>query len=211
MSRSEFSRRWSNSSFVEASTELLSRVFAEKTAVVDADLRGIVVGLDGAIPALLHSDFQGVEFRQVDASFGKFSCSFGRGVFTECPFDSAAFDTCRFKDARFFGCSFEKAQFESPVLDDAQFVDCSFLGAVLRGRGYNEYGGRRVRFERCRFPGVRFQNLQLRGAKLIDCEFGEAKFKKCLLVGVTITGSGLTSEQFDECEMSQTTINGIPL
>lgn len=162
MSRSEFSRRWSDSSFVEASAGLLSRVFAEKTAVVDADLRGIVVGLDGAMPAILHSDFQGVEFRQVDASFGKFSCSFGRGVFRDCRFDSATFDTCRFKNAKVFGCSFEKAQFESPILDDAEFVDCSFLSAVIRGRGYNEYGGRRVRFERCRFQGSRFQNLQLR-------------------------------------------------
>ena len=208
MSRSEFSKRWADSSFVEASASLLNRVFAEKTAVINVDLRGIVVGLDDAMPALVRSDFQDVEFQEVDLSFGKFSCAFSRGVFKDCHFDGVDFDTCRFKDAKFFGCSFEKVQLESPILDDAEFVDCVFLGTVIRGRGYNEYGGRRVRFERCRFQGSRFQNLQLRGAKFIDCEFGEARFKKCLLAGVSITGSGLAVEQLDDCEISQTTING---
>ncbi|NQT12900.1 MAG: pentapeptide repeat-containing protein [Planctomycetes bacterium] len=211
MTRSELSRRWSDSSFVEGSSALLNEVFVEKTAVVNADLRGIIVGLDGAMPALLHSDFQDVDVRELDASFGEFSCSFVRGVFRDCRFDGVKFDTCRFKDAKFYGCSLERARLESPVLDDAEFVDCLLPGAAIRGRGCNEYGGRRVRFERCRFQGSRFQNLQLRGTRFIDCVFDGAGFKKCLLAGVTITGSGLTREQLEDCEISQTTIDGAPL
>lgn len=211
MSRSEYVARWSDASFVKASAELLNQVFSEKAEVVDADLRGIIVGLDGAMPALVYGNLYQVNLRRVDASDAQFSCSFNDSVFTECRFDRAAFDTCRFKHARFFGCSFEKADLDSPFLDDAEFVECRFPGTLLRGRNYREYGGRRVRFERCQFQGSRFKNVQFRAARFVDCQFEKVKLVKCLLAGTAISGSGLTKEDFGACEIIGTTINGVPL
>lgn len=205
----EFSRRWSSPSFVEAAAGLLGRLVTKKAVISNADLRGIVVGLDGAVPALLYGDLLDVEFREVDASFGKFACPFSNGVFKDCRFNSAIFDTCLFKNAKFYGCSFENAQFGSPFLNDAHFVECSFLRTIMGARGYKEYGGRRVYFEQCGFQESRLENLQLRATKFIDCEFDGAKFEGCLLAGVTVTGTGLTGKQLVDCEVSQTTINNV--
>jgi len=210
MKKKELVGRWTDQLFVERMHEVVRNAFVEKNAT-DADLSGLVVGLDGAIESLIHSDLQDARLVRVKFSFSKFSCSFNRCNCVDVSFDEARFDTCRFKDSRFECCSFKKVRLDSPTLDDAVFVECSFHEAQIKGRGWNEYGGKRVTFERCRFDGCVFRNLQLRACKFIGCTFDNVTFSKCLMSGVSFSECSPDIAAFEGCELNQCVHDGTAL
>jgi uncharacterized protein YjbI with pentapeptide repeats len=164
-------------------------VFSRKSISITSDLRGVVVGLDGAPLQLLKADFKDLQGTNVDASECRVSCSFTGARIDKSKFDVAVLDTCRFKGAKFDRTSFDEAKIDSPTLDDAEFLKCSFLRAKITGRGFQEYGGRRFVFEECDFRGAAFRNLQLRASVFRDCNFEGVTFSKCLMVGVKFEGS----------------------
>jgi uncharacterized protein YjbI with pentapeptide repeats len=208
MNRNQFEARWADSHFLEQATDCLRSVFVEKTLDANADMRGLVVGLDGAIESLIHSDLQDAAISHVDLSFSRFSCPFSRCDCREVNFGESKFDTCRFKSSQFHNCLFRKAKMDSPILDDAGFLACSFDEAQIRGRGWNEYGGKRVVFENCRFDHCVFRNLQLRACKFIGCSFDRTAFRKCLISGASFSGMAPDLAAFEDCELIQCSLNG---
>ena len=208
MNRKRFEARWADAHFVEQAANCLQSVFIGKTLDANADMRGLVVGLDGAIESLLHSDLQDTTISHVDLSYSRFSCPFSRCKCCDVTFEEAKFDTCRFKSSRFDSCLFRKARLDSPILDDAGFVACSFEAAQIRGRGWNEYGGKRVVFENCRFDDCVFRNLQLRACKFIGCSFDRTVFTKCLISGASFSGTAPDMAAFEDCQLSQCSLDG---
>lgn len=208
MNKKELVNRWQDAEFAAIATPLAERVLVQKQELKGADLRGLVVGLDGSLAPFLHKDFQGASLEQVDLSFAQFSCSFNHCRMANVTLDEVCFDTCRFKSSHFEKCKFNKARMESPSLDDAEFSDCTFVAAKLHGRGWNEYGGKRIKFTRCRFVGTNFKNLQIRASKFIDCEFTNAVFTKCILSVITFQGSSPSPDSFFDCEVTQCLLNG---
>jgi uncharacterized protein YjbI with pentapeptide repeats len=199
MEDSEYSKRWSDPKFLSRMGKVFTSIFVSRTPVEGADLRGLIVGLDGAPSALLAADFQDVNLENVDLSYSSLSCAFSRACIQESKFCKAVFDTCRLKGARFRSCVFVSARFDGPTLDDSVFLDCSFTQANLVGRGLNEYGGRRVVFERCDFKKSLLENLQLRACVFRDCSFETTTFRKCLMVGVKFEGTMPAENSFVSC------------
>jgi len=182
------SKRWYDPGFFRDAESLIDAVFSRKSAGAPVDLRGIIVGMDGALPRLLTADFQDLHGDGIDASGCKVSCSFSRARIGNSKFENSLFDTCRFKEAEFDHTSFDAAKFDSPTFDDAKFVQCSFVGAKITGRRLQEYGGRRFVFEGCDFRLAIFRNLQMRACVFRNCKFEGVAFSKCLMVGVRFEG-----------------------
>jgi uncharacterized protein YjbI with pentapeptide repeats len=198
----EYSKRWLNPQFLSDAQGILSAVFISRDAVHDIDLRGLVIGLDGAPESLPLADFQDVKLDRVDLSYGRFSCAFSRAQFRDTKFEHAFFDTCRYKGANFSTCCFTDAYISSPLLDNAIFTDCSFMGTKIKGRGINEYGGRRIMFERCKFADALLFNLQLRGCTFRHCTFTNTIFKGCLMTNLKFEGQAPVEAAFVSCDRS---------
>lgn len=192
----ELSKRWSGSKHLSDMAETLRAIFFVRTPVQDVDLRGIVIGLDGAPAMLSQADFQDVHLKHVDLSYGQFSCAFSRAFIEKGIFVHTEFDTCRLKEAHFDLCAFDEALLNSVTLDDAIFTECSFTRTRFKGRGLNEYGGRRVVFDRCDFTEAKLQNLQLRACTFRQCIFKGTLFKNCLMVGIKFEGQEPVRESF---------------
>lgn len=211
MNKLQAAQRWGDDAFLNEVRGALYAVFVDKRCEEAVDLRGIVVGLDGAIDPLINANLQDTVLAGPDLSYARLSCSLNGANVRETQFRKAMFDTCRFMGARFERCSFEGARLNSPTLDDAAFLDCTFDKGQIRGRGWNEYGGRRILFEGCTFRGTVFQNLQLRACKFRRCAFHNTTFKKCILAGVSFVESSPNAATFVECETIQCTIDGNPV
>ncbi|MGV3605358.1 MAG: pentapeptide repeat-containing protein [Planctomycetaceae bacterium] len=208
MNSKQYAIRWQDSDFLANAKTYLNRLFLDKQPCAGLDLRGLVVGLDGEMELLKHHDFQDTSLRDSDVSFGRFSCAFSRCRWTSIKLDGVEFDACRFKDGNFEKCTMVKTRIDSPLLDDCSFTDCVFNGTTIAGRGFNEYGGKRVAFVRCRFANTCFNNLQIRAGRFVDCEFVESIFSKCLLSGTSFSGPASSVASFAECELTQCTANG---
>lgn len=61
---------------------------------------------------------------------------------------------------------FTKSEFLSN-LNDSIFTQCIFDNVKFKGRGLNEYGGRRTKFINCSFEDTLFDRCDLRGTKFI--------------------------------------------
>jgi uncharacterized protein YjbI with pentapeptide repeats len=203
--------RWQDSVFFASARACIEQFVVDKRPSTGLDLRGLVLGLDGEMELLRHRDFQDTSLEDSDISFGKFSCAFSRCRWSTVKLDSVKLDTCRFKDGSFEKCEFIKARMDSPVLDDCSFTDCVFEGTTIAGRGFNEYGGKRITFVRCRFVRTILKNLQIRASRFIDCEFTESSFSKCLLFGTGFSGSVPLIDSFVECDLTQCMANGVAL
>lgn len=208
MNSKQYAIRWQDSDFTANARAYLNRLILEKQPCAGLDLRGLVVGLDGELELLKHHDFQDTSLRDSDLSFGKPSCAFSRCRWASVKLESVTFDTCRFKDCNFEKCEIIKTRIDSPVLDDCSFTDCVFDDTTITGRGFNEYGGKRVAFVRCRFASTCFKNLQIRASRFVDCEFIDSSFSKCLLSGTSFSGPASSVASFAECELTQCTANG---
>jgi uncharacterized protein YjbI with pentapeptide repeats len=143
MASQGLTERWRDPAFLAATQEAVEDVFVRKSAT-GADLRGVIVGLDGAPSTLLDVDLQAAQLSGVDFSYSRVSCSMVRGAFVDCRFGGVVFDTCRMVSARFVGCSLDQSKVDSPWMNDAVFEACSFEGATIIGRGAREYGGKRT-------------------------------------------------------------------
>lgn len=202
MAENDIYKRWGHPEFLQQVTSTLAAIFLEKSTNVPVDLRGVVVGLDGALPQLLHADFQNLQAAQIDASRCRVSCSFSRARIEKSRFDAAVFDTCRFKESAFDQTSFNAAKFDSPILDDAIFRGCSFQESRIVGRGLKEYGGRRIVFEKCNFQNACFCNVQLRACSFRECVWDNVVFENCILVGIKFEGTQPLDGSFVGCEKS---------
>lgn len=187
---------------------LAERALTEKEEVSNADLRGLFVGVDGALPEFLYEAFIDGSLTDVDLSFANLSCSFANVRLIEVTMAEVKFDTCSFDRGYFERCVFAKAHIDSPWLDDAEFTGCDFEHTKLRGRGFGEYGGRRVTFTSCRFVGTNFTNLQFRATRFNDCEFTDVSFNRCYFAGVAFKGASPPRESFTKCEFLQCEANG---
>jgi uncharacterized protein YjbI with pentapeptide repeats len=192
--------RWSDPAFLSQMGETLNSLFQLKKPPQNLDLRGIIVNLDGAPPSLCYVGFADLALEKADASGGRFSCPFANARISETSFNRTFFDTCWLQKAQFRRCTFDQACLDSCMFNDALFTDCSFVDAKVKGRGFNEYGGRRAVFERCNFTGTLFQNLQLRACSFRDCVFEKAIFKKCIAVGLKFEGSSPAETSFVSCQ-----------
>lgn len=192
--------RWKNDSFTLQVKESIKPIFADKVLHQQADLRGIIVGLDGAIPELIHANFCDVNLSGQLLNHSMLSCSFSDGIFSRVDFGSSHFDTCRLLRSRFHECSFNCALLNSPTFDDALFEGRTFHGAKISGRGFTEYGGRRATFKTCGLNNCLFKNVQIRGCKFIDCDFQATSFDNCIITGTSFLGSAPPSAAFSDCE-----------
>ena len=199
MTEQNILKRWSDAGFIAQVSPALEAVFSAKSTRGPVDLRGVVVGLDGALPRLLRADLQDLHAAELDASQSKFSCSFSRARIERSSFEKSRFDTCRFKETMFDATSFEGSKVDSPTLDDARFVGCLFAKSRLTGRGHREYGGRRAVFEKCDFRDVLFRNLSLRACTFRECVFEGTVFEKCILAGVKFEGTQPLPGCFIDC------------
>lgn len=200
--------RWQDVAFVASMTSCLKQLTIEKQPSNGLHLSGLVLGLDGEPELLSRSDFQDTHLTDSDLSLGAFSCAFSRCHWNSVKLEHVKFDTCRFKNAIFENCDIKNARFKSPILDDCSFTDCIFDGAIIVGRGFSEYGGRRISFVRCRFANADFKNLQIRASRFVDCDFTGSKFQKCLLTGTSFSGPGLEHSTFASCKLEECKING---
>jgi uncharacterized protein YjbI with pentapeptide repeats len=201
-------QRWRDPQFVAEIGPLVRALLLGRGLPANTDLRGIVVGLDGAWPELLHTGFAGANLAEIDASYGSFSCSFAQAKVTKCRFDEAVFDTCRFQKADFTECSFIQANLDSPSLDDAIFRQCRFEDARITGRRIKEYGGRRVSFINCIFKNAVIQNVQFRATTFQNCTFEVTQFRKCFMAGVKFQGGVPITEAFQNCEVQSVQVDG---
>lgn len=203
--------RWQDLGFVANASTCLEQLMVNKLPSSGLDLRGVVVGLQGQVQQVRDHDFYETLLKDSDLSFGKFSCSFSQCRWTSVMLEGGEFDTCDFRASNFENCSLVKARIDSPTFDDCIFTECVFDDAIISGRGFNEYGGRRVLFVRCRFTRTTFKNLQFRACRFIDCEYSESSFRRCLLAGTQFNGAAPSSNSFVECELTQCTSNGEPI
>ncbi len=192
----KYIERWLNPNFLSKIEESLKSIFVLNEPNKDLDLRGLIVGLDGAPAALLSVGLVDSRLKNINFSQARFGCPFGGAHIEDSNFDNSFFDTCRFKSANFTSCSFSKARIDSPTFDDAVFLNCSFSDAKITSRGFNEYGGRRTVFERCNFDRAKLENLQLRACTFRECSFEQTIFKKCLMVGVKFEGQTPSDDCF---------------
>ncbi len=192
--------RWKDGSFVLEMKDSIKAIFTDKVFHQPADLRGITVGLDGAIPELIHANFCDVNLSGQLFSHSNTSCSFSDGKFADIDFDYSFFDTCRFLRSYFKECKFNSENLNISTLDDAIFEDCLFQSAKISGRGFAEYGGRRTTFKNGSFKYCLFKNVHIRGCKFIDCDFDGASFDNCIITGTSFQGSMPLSTTFYDCE-----------
>jgi uncharacterized protein YjbI with pentapeptide repeats len=201
MKGGEWVKRWSDPQFASGMEDVFRSMFVLRNPARDLDLRGLVVGLDGALPSV--TGLSGLRLENVDLSEARLSCSLSKAHIQGTKLARAYFDTCYFKGAKFVSCDFGMVRFDSPTLDDATFLDCSFREAKMTGRGSREYGGRRFVFERCDFNGAVLRNVQLRAGVFRECSFHGTVFKKGLLVAVKFEGGAPAEESFVGCELER--------
>ncbi|KKK97120.1 hypothetical protein LCGC14_2655930 [marine sediment metagenome] len=200
-SRKGLRERWATDGFVFAKQAALESLFKIKDYHEAADLRGIVVGLDGPIDWLAWADLQDVRLENVDFGSAKFSCSFIRGQFRAVRFAGSEFDTCRFAKAHFVDVDFTRSLLLAPWLEDAVFIGCRFHGARIRGRGkvLSNASGARIKFERCDFRDSTFDRIMMAGVDFIDCHFEGARFMECQVFNWRFKGQAPTQKQFLNC------------
>lgn len=199
MRSNRLSSRWQSENYSASVDSVLKSIKLDRRYSGAADLRGLIVGLDGQLPDLGTLDFQDSELSGVDFGYGRFSCSFSRCSFTDCSLDHANFDTCRMASSRFSRTSFVSVSISAPMLDDAVFEDCNFSDAKFRGRGMKMYGGRRAKFRSCSFDRVQFVGVELRACRFENCSFEGTVFQRCLLAGVKFEGPAPNDDQFQQC------------
>lgn len=204
-------QRWSDPQFIEEAKPIIYAFTAQRHLPANTDFRGIIIGLDGAWPEMLHQGFVEMDLVELDASHARCSCTFFKSKLTKCTFEEAMFDTCRFQNAQLTGCNFSRAKFDSPVLDDAHLTQCQFENTEIKGRGYCEYGGRRVTFTNCTFKDAILENLQFRATTFRNCIFEGVQLRKCFLAGVEFEGKMPATDAFQKCKMQSVQMNGQPI
>lgn len=202
MKKSDLRARWSNNEYLAAVQPTLVALFDEKVLRSEADLRGMTVGLDGAIKPLEFASFDQATVEFVNLSLSRLSCSFGKCDFRQVVLDDSVFDTCNFSGSRFSDCSFRSTRLTAPTMDDALFLSSDFSEARFIGRRSREYGGRRTVFDGCSFRGTQLKALELRACRFINCRFDGALFERCDLRGVNFENCGTHEDQFVECNLS---------
>lgn len=210
MSSKHLLSRWASDNYLTSVESVLSSIKADRRYSGSADLRGLVVGVDGQLPEFELFDFQDVVLDGIDFSYSHFSCSFSRCVFTDCVLDNVKFDTCRMVSSRFLRTSFGGASIAAPMFHDAVFDGCSFAESILRGRGAGAYGARRAEFCGCSFDRCRFIGIELRACKFVGCSFEGTTFKQCVLAGVKFQGAGPDEGQFEKCDLQSTRFGSAP-
>jgi uncharacterized protein YjbI with pentapeptide repeats len=193
--------RWNDPGYLAANSATLEQVFVSRQFSGVADLRAIVVGMDGAAAPLPSYDLLRAKLDGVDFSLAKIACSFYQAEVNNCVFREALFDTCSMTKARFNLCNFSGARLHAPWLTDTVFTDCDFTGAHLgKGGRIAHEGGLRVSFVRCDFSNATFRALKLQGAKFVDCKFDGAVIRNCFVFNWRYEGGAPTQRQFVDCE-----------
>lgn len=196
--KNELVNRWGDPAFVDGQQALLTRIREEKAPLVDADLRGIIIGDDGPLNLYFES-LHGRKLIRLDGSFGRFVCPF---------FDSIV-EGSRFERAEFRTCSFSKAIINEGVLEDSVFDACSFNDSVITATSFcrSRFRDRRTlsceflraRLESCSFSDVKFVGVAFRACRLVNCSFKGAEFLRCDLRGAKFVGDSPVKEQLSRC------------
>jgi uncharacterized protein YjbI with pentapeptide repeats len=193
--------RWNDPAYIAANSRILEPIFLSRQFSGPADLRAIVVGMDGAAAPLPSYDLLGAKLDGIDFSLAKIACSFCQAEVNNCVFANALFDTCSMTKSRFDACNFTGARLHAPWLTDAVFTDCSFAGAHLgKGGRISHEGGLRVSFVRCDFTHTTFRAIKLQGAKFVDCKFDGAVIRNCFVFNWRYERGAPTQQQFADCE-----------
>lgn len=186
MKRQDTERRWQNPEFLASAMPVLSAVFDVGRFRGPADLRGLIVGLDGA-PSFLN--FKGLiraDLTDIDFSFSKMAVNFTEGTFLRLNFTQAKFDRALMSKASWNGSIFDSANICIDA-DDAVFVGCSFRKTKIRGVAW-QYGGRRTRFVKCDFTGASFIKTKFLACRFDECilddvDFGDSDFRGAQING----------------------------
>jgi len=202
MKKSELETRWSDPEYLAGIEEQLTAIFENRSLEYSVDLRGMIVGLDGALKRLEFTSFEHSKISLVDFGNSRVACSFRHAEFKDVSFAESLFDTCNMISANFSRCNFRFAKIYAPILNDAVFDNCVFSEALLKGRGLKEYGGRRTVFQSCNFRDARLKSLEFRASRFVDCQLDGAVFEKCDLRGVKFEGSSIDSSQLIGCDTS---------
>jgi uncharacterized protein YjbI with pentapeptide repeats len=202
MTFSAIVERWRTPGFIKDIEGTLRMLLVDRSLAGPADLRGMVVGLDGAIADLEFVSFEQCTISQVDFAYSRFSCSFARSLFENNSFTSCTFDTCNMSKARFTACEYHSARFLAPTMNDTEYEACDFTDSRVEGRGTKGYGGRRAEFHCCNFNKVTLRNIELRACMFVKCTFEGALFENCDLRGLKIKGSRIDQTQFKNCNMA---------
>lgn len=192
----QFRSRWNDKSFLALSLPLVRQLINERSLAGPADLRGIIIGHDGALNELLSVNLFRTKLSHVDFGYAAIT-----GSLAESEFDAVVFDNARLMHARLSKSSFHRCSFDAAKLqvnaDDAQFSNCTFRCAEFsKPRALQEWGGRRVRFESCDFAGADFRGVEFRASTFSNCHFEECTMTKCDLRGVRFVGA---SPQLVDC------------
>jgi uncharacterized protein YjbI with pentapeptide repeats len=198
MKKQDTERRWQNPEFLASMMPILSAVFDVGRFTGPADLRGLVVGLDGT-PSFLN--FKGLiraNLTDIDFSFSKMAVKFTEGTFHRLDFTQAKLDRSVMSKASWNESTFDYANICIEA-DDAVFVGCSFRKTTFRGVSW-QYGGRRTRFVKCDFGGASFIKTKFLACHFEECilddvDFGESDFRGAQIDGQKIEiGSNQGSE-----------------
>lgn len=197
----ELKSRWEDRAFQDDVLPLLESIRSSRILSGPADLRGIVIGSEGPVEALWHSNLDSVRLRQVDLAESVISGSCAESTFESCSLENATLDRVFGPKAQFHACNFAKAKLIGNF-DAAEFTDCNFAGATFSGGSAGlEYGGRRTTFLRCYFTEASFKKVEFRACRFVGCTFEGASFHGCDLRGTKFENGEPTSEQFTKCQV----------
>ncbi len=204
MNKADFIKRWSDPTYLSSVKNNLFEITDNRFLEGPAELRGLIVGLNGALEEYESLSFEHATIRLIDFTYSKFSCSFSHSRLEELDFSDCLFDTCNMIGTHSSKCHFRSTRISAPTMNDAVFENCDFSNSTLKGRGFYEYGGRRAIFSKCNFRGAKIKSLEFRASKFIQCLFEETIFEKCDLRGAKFEGNIVNADQLARCNIDST-------
>jgi uncharacterized protein YjbI with pentapeptide repeats len=174
--------------YQEEKRPFLDMLLGSRKLVGPVDLTGIIIGEQGPVSDLWSANLYMADVEGCNLSYSLISGSMSEARFTNVMFFHAEFKQALMHRTVFEVCNFENAKFLASA-NDAQFIKCHMVGCAFKGRGIQEWGGRRTIFQDCDLRRSAFKGCEFRSSKFINCLFDQSVFDGCDLRGAKFEGS----------------------
>jgi uncharacterized protein YjbI with pentapeptide repeats len=196
MKPADLRSRWKESAFLAEVSERITQLLTTRELQGPFDLRGIVVGAEGAIPELLATNLYRTKLSRVDLAHSHIEGSMSEATFDHVNFNDSKLMHVLAAKTIFRSCSLENAKLRLQA-NDASFEFCNLRRVQCTGpASLQEWGARRAKFANCDLSGAIFRRVEFRASSFENCSFSGAVFEHCDLRGTKFLGE---SPRLEEC------------
>lgn len=191
---------------VARTREEVEAMHARGETLALADLSGVdLSGLD-----LTGADFSGCSMRGAKLKNATLDGStFTKTMAQEADFSGASLKNARFDRAMLMKTGFAKANLSGSNLVMASLDKANLNGADLSGATLSQVSLQKADLSGASLAGASARLSVLRGAKAEKTLFGEARFERCMLDSMALTGADFSRARFDSSQIEKCSGKGV--